>query len=157
MHVGVAGSVANHSNGTLVASTATGGGYPCCFVTWLVRSKDLSHWEESKNNPMMGWPDWSDHVITPGSLLDTLGTASQKEIGRNLAGKHYSDINRSDQDMVELPPSFVAQLNSSSHASPSVVGPWTYMVFAAADQLTMGFGAGYVAKSSMHGYLSSLF
>ena len=103
MHVGVAGSVANHSNGTLVASTATGGGYPCCFVTWLVRSKDLSHWEESKNNPMMGWPDWSDHVITPGSLLDTLGTASQKEIGRNLEGRNYSDINRSDQDMVELP------------------------------------------------------
>jgi hypothetical protein len=105
----------------------------------------------------MGWPDWSDHVITPGSLLDTLGVASQKEIGRNLEGKNYSDINRSDQDMVELPPSFVAQLNSSSRASPSVVGPWTYMVFGAGDQLTMGFGAGYVAKSGMHGYLSSLF
>jgi hypothetical protein len=71
---------------------------------------------------MMGWPDWSDHVITPGSVLDTLGSAAQKAIGRNLQGTNYSDINRSDQDMVELPSSFVAQLKGSNHT-----GPWTYV------------------------------
>ena len=102
---------------------------------------------------MMGWPDWSDHVITPGSVLDTLGSAAQKEIGWNLQGKNYSDINRSDQDMVELPPSLVAQLSGVTAAA----GPWTYMVYDAGDQLTMGFGAGFLVKSSMHAYLSSLF
>ena len=105
---------------------------------------------------MMGWPDWSDHIIMPGSVLDTLGSAEQKEIGENLEGKNYSDINRSDQDMVELPPSFVAQLNNN-HSGSSASGAWTYMVYLPSDQMTMGFGAGFLAKSSMHEYLSSLF
>eukprot|EP01051_Picozoa_sp_SAG22_P030376 SAG22_NODE_11746_length_471_cov_0.782258_1_plen_46_part_10 len=46
----------------------------------------------------MGWPDLSDHMVTPGSLLDTDGTLTQKAIGGN-----YTNINRSDMDLVELP------------------------------------------------------
>ena len=45
-------------------------------------------------------PDWSDRMITPGSLLDVHGTPHMKWVGTS---KNYSDINRSDQDMVELP------------------------------------------------------
>ena len=30
-------------------------GYPCCFVTYLVRSRDLIVWEGAARNPIMGW------------------------------------------------------------------------------------------------------
>jgi hypothetical protein len=81
------GSVPNSSNPGLPAEEASRSGqqptsrrasnpYPCCFVTMLVRSRDLAEWESSPKNPLMGWPDWSDRVITPGSILDTHGSAS---------------------------------------------------------------------------------
>jgi hypothetical protein len=90
-----ASTTAGGANGGAASAADVGaGGYPCCFVTMLVRSKDLITWEFSAHNPLMGWPDWSDRIITPGSVLDTHGTAKQKQIGTNQT---YSDINRSDQ------------------------------------------------------------
>jgi hypothetical protein len=94
-NLGGASTTAGGANGGAAGAAGVGaGGYPCCFVTMLVRSKDLTTWEFSAHNPLMGWPDWSDRVITPGSVLDTHGTAKQKQIGTNQT---YSDINRSDQ------------------------------------------------------------
>ena len=80
-------------------------GDPCCYVQWIVRSKNLSTWQGSPRNPILGWPDLSDHMITPGSLLDTDGTPAQKATSKN-----YTNINRSDMDLVELPANFVADL-----------------------------------------------
>jgi hypothetical protein len=111
-----------------LTTSDSSGGYPCCFVTVLVRSRDLISWQGTSQNPLHGWPDWSDRVIYPGSLLDTLGTAHQQWIGTAL---NYSDINRSDQDMVELPPDFIAQLPGERVGA----GPWTYSIYAAGDQL----------------------
>jgi hypothetical protein len=55
--------------------------------------------------------------------------------------------------MVELPPSFVAQIPGERTGA----GPWTYQVYGAGDQLSMGFGAAIIAKASEHEYLSSFF
>ena len=134
-------------NGTMAVRSGLPmtGSYSCCFVTMLVRSKDLVEWQSSLQGPLMGWPDWSDRVITPGSILDTHGSAKQKWIGTSL---NYSDINRSDQDMVELPPGFVAQIPGERVGA----GPWIYMVFGAGDQLTTGFGGAILAKAGIHEY-----
>ena len=58
--------------------------------------------------------------------IHSLWTSPTRLIGTNQT---YSDINRSDQDMVELPASFVAQIPGKRVGS----GPWTYMVYGAGD------------------------
>ena len=92
----------------------------CCYVEWLVRSKDLKAFEEAPENPLLGWPDYSDREIMPGSLLQTLGTEEQKMLGTHPTS--WADIDRSDMEMVELPKSFVAKLDGA----PSGAGPWTW-------------------------------
>jgi hypothetical protein len=80
--------------------------WDACLAEHVVRSKDLQHWEESPygGGLIMGLPDgnWTggpDHQIIPGSLLDEMGSPSQKMMARNQS----DDINRSDMDMVTLP------------------------------------------------------
>ena len=54
---------------------------------------------------------------------------------------------------VELPAEFVSQLPGERVGA----GPWTYSVYGAGDQRSMGFGAAIVAKASMHDWLSGMF
>ena len=104
---------------------------PCCYVEWLVRSKDLKAFEEAAANPLLGWPDWSDRVIMPGSLLQQLGSQEQKTLGTHPT---WSDIDRSDMDMAELPQEFVAKLDGA----PPGAGPWTWVNFEASNQVRCG-------------------
>ena len=135
-------------NRTLATDDAFAGA--CCYVEWVVRSKDLKAFHESRANPLLGWPDWSDRVITPGSLLQQLGTREQKMLGTH---PKWSDINRSDMEMVELPQEFVAKLDGA----PSEAGPWTWVNFEASDQATIGFGASALVSCSEHDWLRGYF
>ena len=71
-----------------------------CLAEHIVRSKDLSVWEESPaagGGLIMGLPDGNntagpDHHIIPGSLLDEAGNAADKAFANNQT----DDVNRSD-------------------------------------------------------------
>ena len=101
-----------------------------CLAEHITRSEDLKVWEEASfstvggspgnTSIIMGLPDGDDlsgpdHRITPGSYLDQRGTASQKERTRN----ETDVINRSDMDMVTLPPGTMGP--TQTHARTFVV------------------------------------
>ena len=142
--------------------------YPCCAVQWIARSKDLASWVDSTSNPIMGWPGphhgpgpyntsvkpliqgVGDTTVTPGSVLDLFGTAADKEMCANKT----DDINRSDGDWVELPPSFTAQLG--------LAGPAVYVVWLCGDQgyggpYSPGFGCAGIVNATQDQWLQSFF
>lgn len=133
------------------------GPYPCCFVQWVARSKDLATWEDAPGQnarPFMGWPGphagpgpqgAGDRTVQPGSVLDVYGTAEMKEKCANKT----DDINRSDGDWVELPASFTAKLG--------LVGPAVYVVWLVGDQMVLSFGGAGLVNASQERWLQSYF
>ena len=133
--------------------------FPCCFTQWVARSRDLMTWVDGRNQghmPFMGWPGPhmgpgpqgnGDTLVTPGSVLAQYGTSAQQALCHNKT----DNINRSDGDWVELPPSFTAQLKGVHR------GPAVYVVWISGDQVVLGFGGHGLVNASQAEWLQSYF
>ena len=133
-----------------VAASKSNDSYPCCFVTWVSRSPDLSVWEEALPgfNPILppdnpAAPPGVEHRVQPGSLLALAkGDAGAKH---RAQADNYTDINSSDIDFCEVP-------GNATH------GASTYIVYCTGDQRGgPGFNAAAIVAAPQGEWLQSYF